>query len=121
MAEAEAAEVKPAKAARKIRMRASHHNTLNLKSLPNQAQRLFDIQGGRCYLTGQPMTWKNPPTWEHVMPKAHGGRRLNNLLLAGFYANLDKGDRRPYPCELLYLRVANEIVRDWGKRKGPGC
>lgn len=68
-------------------------------------RRIAKLQGGRCYLCGQPM--RTEPTREHVVPKARGGRNARNILAAHQACNLRKADRAPYPCELLYLAAVN--------------
>ena len=87
------------------RKRPSGNLFLVPSTLPRLARRLFRLQGQVCYLTGEPFTRMNPPTWEHVVPKSKGGTNFRNRLLAGQYANNKKGNRAPYPCELLYLEA----------------
>lgn len=61
---------------------------------------LHKRQNRRCFLCGFKM--QRGLTREHVWPKALGGRDAGNVLLAHPQCNFDKGDRAPYPCELLY-------------------
>ena len=64
-------------------------------------QRIFEKTGGRCHLTGQPLTFKNygifgaPGGWEidHSIPVSRGGTdHLNNLYPALISANRAKCD-----------------------------
>lgn len=75
---------------------------------------LAELQGGRCYLCGEPFRETDPATEDHVTPRARGGRNDGNLLAAHKSCNARKGDRKPYPCELVYLRAIN-----FAKANGP--
>ena len=68
---------------------------------------LMRLQRGYCYLCCQPFYASRPPTLEHVTPKARRGQSRGNLLLAHSDCNSRKADRRPYPCELIYLAAIN--------------
>jgi 5-methylcytosine-specific restriction endonuclease McrA len=61
---------------------------------------LHQRQSRRCYLCGFKM--QRGLTRDHVWPKAAGGRDAGNILLAHARCNGSKGDRLPYPCELIY-------------------
>jgi hypothetical protein len=43
------------------------------------------------------------PSRDHVFPRVQGGRADANILLAHKSCNNLKGDRWPYPCEVIYL------------------
>lgn len=78
----------------------------------NIIDQLSEIQGGRCYLCGEMMFDGVPelaPTHDHVKPKSRGEKRRNNLCGAHMICNQAKGDRRPLPCELIYLDAVNAI------------
>ncbi len=70
---------------------------------------LHTRQRGRCYLCivafvrGQRS--KEPKGWsrDHVFPRAVGGGRPANVLLAHRDCNEDKAHRWPTPCEVIYL------------------
>lgn len=72
---------------------------------------LLRKQRKRCYLCGEPMDLSNHGrgrnllawTYEHVFPRAAGGRDLSNILLAHRSCNDVKHSRWPYPCEVIYL------------------
>lgn len=81
---------------------------------------LMAIQGGECFLCGDWMvkTTSLAPngrvltsplmrTRDHVVPKHRGGPNRRNVLLAHHRCNGVKGDRLPYPCELIYLAGVN--------------
>lgn len=79
------------------------------------------MQGGKCFLCGFRLPRRYPaqmpdneparPTDEHVVPKCAGGRGPWNLLLAHRKCNNLKGNRHPYPCELLLLASVNFELR----------
>ena len=66
--------------------------------------RLFEAQDGRCYLCTRQMA---SPTEDHVVPKALGGKNRANRLLACPKCNVKKAHRKPYACELIFLRAVN--------------
>lgn len=66
--------------------------------------RLFEAQGGLCYLCG---AYMHAPTEDHVVPKALGGKNRANRLLSCSSCNNRKANRPPYACELLALRAFN--------------
>lgn len=74
---------------------------------------LFQLQGGVCYLCPAPMRARNghqtrdDATRDHVVPKRRKGRDVGNILAAHRSCNEAKGDRAPYPCELIYLEAVN--------------
>jgi 5-methylcytosine-specific restriction endonuclease McrA len=69
--------------------------------------RIAALQGDRCFLCGGQMRERSAPTRDHVVPKAKGGKDGGNILAAHSACNSKKGDRAPYPCELLYLAAVN--------------
>lgn len=77
---------------------------------------LHHCQRGRCYLCNQPFGPRKSRkriTFEHVHPKSRRPpkkRDAFNRLLAHEDCNQAKGDRDPYPCELIYLAAANKAV-----------
>lgn len=72
-----------------------------------RASEISRAQDGLCYLCGKPFTVNRAPTQDHVHPRARGGRNQHNILLACYPCNNGKGDRLPYPCELIFLRAVN--------------
>lgn len=75
---------------------------------------LRHVQGRACYLCTEPMT---APTLDHVMPIALGGRTFGNVLLAHSVCNQAKADRKPYPCELIYLAAVNAKLAEISGRQ----
>jgi hypothetical protein len=93
---------------------------------------LDGAQRGRCYLCGRPFGKKNPETncakstFEHVIPRALGGRNVGNRLLAGIRCNEAKADRWPHPCELIALAAVNArlglpTARPWTPQRQPAA
>lgn len=78
-------------------------------------QKLAIVQGETCYLCGGDLPARSKATsLEHVIPRSRGGKSRDTLL-AHVKCNMEKGDRRPYPCELLLLRVINDRMDlRWG-------
>lgn len=77
----------------------------------------FVAQAGRCPYCKRPLLLDNDrdsqsaATWDHVFPAALGGTlEGNNGVLAHAGCNQRKKDRIPYPCELLFGRITNDIV-----------
>lgn len=68
---------------------------------------LMRLQRGYCYLCAQPFYASQPPTLEHVTPRALGGKTQRNVLLAHSACNNGKSDRAPRPCEMIYLDAIN--------------
>lgn len=99
----ESAATRAAAKAHHITKKTRQAATMKPAQMPKLAVLLFELQDGRCYLSGEPFTIMNPPTWEHVLPKSKGGINQRNLLLAGHGPNNAKGNRLPYPCEIIYL------------------
>ena len=58
--------------------------------------KLLKIKGERCYLCGLEFTVDNPPTRDHIQPRADGGSRhsLGNISLAHGRCNRER-DRVP--------------------------
>jgi hypothetical protein len=80
--------------------------------LVNQALDLANRQHHRCYLCGDrfkhapPRGRQSEPkirTRDHVFPRRVRGGGDANILLAHDDCNQAKGDRWPYPCEVIYL------------------
>lgn len=77
---------------------------------------LYRAQRYLCYLCGHRVFdhhWlprQQEPSIDHVRPKVHGYGRPGNKLIAHRRCNMEKGSRKPRPCELLFLAVTNEIV-----------
>lgn len=76
----------------------------------------FRLQGERCYLCGRNMTLPYrtimrdlDATTDHVLPRAAGGTGLNNKALAHYKCNNAKQDRKPYPCEIFFVVVLEEM------------
>lgn len=79
---------------------------------PSINEQLAQIQGDKCYLCDHPWFTFIPdlePTFDHVIPKYHGGKRRRNGLIAHSICNKAKGNRWPLPCELIYLEAVNAI------------
>lgn len=91
-----------------------------VRSIRRQAHldRLWEAQGKCCYLCGEKMypgdRYHHRRGWtaDHVRPRAIGGSRWQNLLLAHAGCNNDKGDRPPHPCELLLLNAMNTQLHE---------
>jgi hypothetical protein len=89
------------------------------------ARFLLEWQNDLCYLCGRPVL-KRPvkkaskeardlyPIREHVNPKSNGHGRWGNTLISHNRCSNLKGDRRPYPCELIYLEAANLALKAAG-------
>lgn len=85
---------------------------------------LWQLQGRRCYRCNQIMTALNinhprsPPTdfrtRDHVVPKGGNGGNRGNVLLACEGCNLEKGNRLPWACELIYLAAINAQLEAMG-------
>lgn len=70
-------------------------------------RRLYALQAGCCYLCPQPMALRRS-TRDHVIPRAKGGRKARNVLLAHGRCNRRKADRDPHPCESLFAAIIYE-------------
>lgn len=81
---------------------------------------IIHYQHGKCLLCGTPLNMINPhndmpywayhthrPTFEHVVPKAKGGKNIGNRLVAHRLCNQQKDDRMPTGCELIWLAMVN--------------
>jgi 5-methylcytosine-specific restriction endonuclease McrA len=68
--------------------------------------RTLEIQAHRCYLCGKAMR-VSQHTRDHVRPRSKGHSFHRNKLFAHGRCNSKKGNRDPYPCELLYLEIIN--------------
>jgi 5-methylcytosine-specific restriction endonuclease McrA len=77
---------------------------------------LMRLQDRGCYLCGDFMVHPGHPalaqsplarTRDHVVPRCRGGGNRRNVLLAHDRCNGEKGERLPYPCELIYLAAVN--------------
>jgi hypothetical protein len=83
--------------------------------------RLFEAQDGLCYLCARRLAplskdkTEQGSSFDHVQPVLWGGRAFQNLLLSHPWCNAEKGSRRPYPCELLFLAAVNARLSpfDW--------
>jgi hypothetical protein len=81
--------------------------------IPKLIQKIADIQGGRCVHCGGALDHSlsrfNPlrPTYEHVIPRARGGKNVGNRLVAHLVCNGEKGDSMPTGCELVWLLAVN--------------
>jgi 5-methylcytosine-specific restriction endonuclease McrA len=71
-------------------------------------ERLHRAQDGMCGLCGGEIVSPHMGTLDHVIPRALGGRNLNNLLLAHERCNNAKADRVPTSAELETLARVNE-------------
>lgn len=66
---------------------------------PDDARLMDVLQGGRCFLCGEPVGGK--ATFDHLIPQAYGGAdEPANVVLAHRRCNQTKGDRLPTPDEL---------------------
>jgi HNH endonuclease len=65
--------------------------------------RLVEIYGNKCYLCGLEFTEDNPPTRDHVVPRADGGAKhsIKNIRLAHGSCNQDRG-RTPADFYKMY-------------------
>lgn len=81
-------------------------------------ERMIEAQLGRCVLCGQTLDadtdlhMSDPlrPSFDHVMPRARGGRDAGNRIAAHRKCNSDKGSRLPTGCELIWLSVVNLML-----------
>ncbi|WP_374139434.1 HNH endonuclease [Sphingomonas sp.] len=94
--------------------RDSYHHPAHRPVTQNpRVARLLAVQGDRCALCGKVMSITRSAaspqaaSVDHVTPRAKGGARFRNSLLAHRSCNSVKGDRMPYPCELLFLEAIN--------------
>lgn len=69
--------------------------------------KMFEAQNGCCYLCGWPFREDHWATDDHVTPRSLGGSNGKNVALAHQGCNTWKGNRKPYPCELLSLEAIN--------------
>jgi 5-methylcytosine-specific restriction endonuclease McrA len=66
---------------------------------------LWVRDGGRCQYCGVPLT-RREATWEHVLPRARGGRACwENIVLACVPCNQRKGCRTPQEAGMRLLRA----------------
>lgn len=65
-----------------------------------------------CYLCGKPIRWNEDASDDHVFPRSLGYRADGNMLQAHEKCNMDKGNREPFACEILFLLFTNEIIGD---------
>jgi len=72
-----------------------------------------EAQGGLCYLCGKEFSADLPPTREHVMPRALGGKTYRNVMASCWPCNHEKKDRAPHPHELAFLEAVN--IQLYGK------
>ena len=90
-------------------------------------RRHFIAQRGICPLCGHMMGGAQKKmqrrSWDHVWPRAKGYTKKQNKILVHEECNGKKADRHPFPCEVLYLQVTNELMceipqsHDWINRK----
>lgn len=73
---------------------------------------IVELQNQRCYLCAEPFT-KNA-TMDHVVPRVRGGANAGNVLAAHPRCNVLKDSRMPFACEVLFLGVINELMREPG-------
>jgi len=70
----------------------------------------LEVQNKRCYLCAKKM---DRVSLDHVMPTCLGGKDLwCNMMLAHHKCNSKKNGHYPTACELLFLNISNEIVKD---------
>lgn len=74
--------------------------------------RMFKAQDGCCYLCGWRFREDHWATEDHVLPRSRGGANRANVALAHQGCNTWKGNRKPYPCEVLALASINERL-EW--------
>lgn len=78
--------------------------------------RIAEIQGMACSICGDAVLLSgeiNHPhlaSFDHVVPRAHGGRDDKNRLVAHRECNTRKADRPPTACELLLLEAVNAAL-----------
>jgi len=66
---------------------------------PEDSQLMDVLQGGRCFLCGEPVGGK--ATFDHLIPQAYGGvDEPSNVVLTHRRCNQKKGDRLPTPEEI---------------------
>ncbi len=69
--------------------------------------RLLAAQDNRCYICTEAFTDENPPTKDHVWPRARGGRDGRNILWACVPCNGSKSDSVPTEEQMARLRELN--------------
>lgn len=68
---------------------------------------IFHAQEALCALCGQPMG-QSIRTIDHVVPKSAGGMdHIGNFVIAHYPCNIEKADRMPTGCELIWLLAVN--------------
>lgn len=83
---------------------------LSEDKIKGRLKRLYDLQGGDCYICEKPFTADFGATEDHVVPKALGGKNDKNILLAHAPCNHKKGDRMPSYKERRYLASVNYAI-----------
>jgi hypothetical protein len=80
------------------------------KKSPKLYAGLLCAQDNKCYLCGKKFPplgeiceFVDQPSFDHVVPKSKKGYFYGNVVLSHRKCNVKKGNRRPYPCELIYL------------------
>ncbi|WP_310530703.1 HNH endonuclease signature motif containing protein [Novosphingobium sp.] len=66
-------------------------------------------QANRCALCGERLG-STKPTFEHVQPRARGGRSHRNIVLTHENCNQRRADAPPTGCLLIMLEVVNAMV-----------
>lgn len=65
---------------------------------------ILGIQGNKCAICGQRVISHVGSTLDHVWPISKGGYDgVGNVVCAHKSCNNEKADRRPYPCEIIWL------------------
>lgn len=77
---------------------------------------LMLVQEGRCYLCDHSFTHDDPPTRDHVRPRARGHGCSANILLAHASCNNEKADHTPTSAQIAYLVRVYSILRESGNR-----
>lgn len=85
-------------------------SVLRLKwSRPSETRRhIRKIQSNRCAICGE-VFGSGKPTFEHVVPKALGGKNARNIVLTHERCNTLRGHAMPTGCLLIMRELVNTI------------
>lgn len=89
-------------------------------SKPELKQKLFEIQGGKCFICGEKMDLRvNDLEIDHIIPRARGGKdEENNYALVHKFCNRNKldSDLRVARCVEKYEKIKNKYSKEGPNR-----